>query len=213
MRPTIETLIRWSGLANMSAGLLTAVFWWIHPGLEDPSNALKPLWMGSYMLFVALIILFMWGLTGLYLRQSEPAGLLGLVGYLLGFIASAFFVGAGAFDAFVTPALRTGATAMLEPDGPLMAGALGKYFMVTGLSYATGYVLFGIATLRAGVFPKWMAALMILSVPVLGLSPLMPPLARIVGCAVFGAANIGLGYENWSGGARQRSEAGKGVSR
>jgi hypothetical protein len=68
---------------------------------------------------------------------------------------------------------------------------------VTGFTFLTGYVLLGIATLRAGVYPKWMALCLFLSAPVLGLSPLMPHLARIIGCLVFGIANVGLGWRNW----------------
>lgn len=193
------SLFRLSGLANIVAGILTAVFWLVHPGLDDPQNALLGRWMYVNTSFIVLIVLLMWGLTGLYLRQTENSGLLGFVGYVLGFIGLALFVGLGAFDAYVVPALTSGSTGLLGETGALMQGALGKYAPITGSTFALGYVLFGIAAFRAGVFPRWAAALLALSAPILGMSPLMPATVRLIGCIAYGVANAALGWSNWAG--------------
>ena len=76
----------------------------------------------------------------------------------------------------------------------LSLGLLGALFAGTGLSFAAGYLLLGIAMLRTQVFPKGAAILLMLGAPVLGLSPLMPLWARIVGCIFWGSGNIWLGY-------------------
>ncbi|HEX9941227.1 MAG TPA: hypothetical protein VGG03_04365 [Thermoanaerobaculia bacterium] len=191
-------LFRWSGLANIVAGVLTALFWFVHPGLDDPRNALLGRWMYVNTGFITLIVLLLWGLTGLYLRQVERSGLLGFLGYVLGFIGLALFVGLGTFDAYVVPVLTADASSLLGDTGALMQGALGKYAPITGLTFALGYVLFGIATFRAGVFPRWAAVLLALSAPILGMSPLMPAAVRLVGCIIYGVANIALGYSLWS---------------
>ena len=192
------SLFRWSGLANVVAGALTAVFWFIHPGLDDPGNALLGRWMYANTGFITLIVLLMWGLTGLYLYQVERSGGLGFAGYVLAFVGLALFVGLGAFDAYVVPVLTADATSLLGETGALMRGALGKYAMTTGLTFALGYVLFGIATFRSGVFPRWAAACLALSAPILGMSPLMPATVRLIGCIVYGVANIALGWTLWS---------------
>jgi hypothetical protein len=207
MSPSSTDLIRWSGLANLVAGALTAVFWFAHPGLENPANALLPRWGYVYTGFIALLVLFLWGLTGLYLRQLDRLGALGFAGYVLGFIGNAFFIAAGAFSAYAVPALTRDAAALVADQGPLLAGALGSFFMVTGLAFAVGYVLFGIASARAGVFPAWQAICLAVSAPVLGLSPVMPPLARILGCLLFGVVNMTLGWANWSLAAPARARA------
>jgi hypothetical protein len=191
-------LFRWSGLANIVAGAMTALFWFIHPSLDDPENALLGRWMYADTGFILLIVLLLWGLTGLYLRQAEGSGGLGFAGYVLGFIGLALFVGLGSFNAYVVPVLTADARGLLGDTGALMRGALGKYAMTTGLTFALGYVLFGIATFRAKLFPRWAAALLALSAPILGMSPLMPATVRLVGCIVYGVANIALGYALWS---------------
>ena len=192
------SLFRWSGLANIVAGVITALFWFIHPGLDDPRNALLGRWMYTNTGFIILIVLLMWGLTGLYLRQVERSGGLGFAGYVLGFVGLALFVGLGAFDAYVVPVLTADANSLLGDTGALMRGAFGKYAVTTGMTFALGYVLFGIATFRAGVFPRWAATCLALSAPILGLSPLMPAMVRLLGCIVYGAANVWLGYALWS---------------
>ncbi|HEV7517545.1 MAG TPA: hypothetical protein VGR07_14685, partial [Thermoanaerobaculia bacterium] len=103
------------------------------------------------------------------------------------------------FSAFVVPPLTRTASALVADQGPLLTGGLGKFFMLTGTTFLLGYVLFGIATFRAGVFPRWAAALLAVSAPVLGLSPIMPAPVRLVGCIVFGAMNAVLGWMMWKG--------------
>jgi hypothetical protein len=148
--------------------------------------------------FITLIVLLMWGLTGLYLYQARRSGGLGFAGYALGFIGLALFVGLGSFDAYVVPVLTADANGLLGDTGALMRGALGKYAMTTGLTFALGYILFGIASFRSGLFPRWAAACLALSAPILGMSPLMPATVRLIGCIVYGVANIALGWTLWS---------------
>jgi hypothetical protein len=189
-------LIRWSGFATILAGVLTALFWFLHPGLGDPSAALTARWMWVNLSFVFLLILTLYGVTGLYARQSDRVGTLGFVSYLLSFTSTSLFVGAGIFDAVINPVLRAESPALLNPDGPLLAGPLGIVFMIAGVSFALGFVLFGVTTFRAGIFPVGAAVLLIIGSPILGFSPLMPQIARTLGSVVFGASFIWLGYAN-----------------
>ncbi len=192
------SLIRWCGLANLSAGVLTALFWFLHPGLHSPETALETRWMAANTMFIALLILTLLGLVGLYARQSEKVGGLGFAGFLLSFVSTALFVGAGTFDAYIVPVLTESARELLDPGGPLLGGTLMPVFGVTGVCFALGFVLFGIAIMRAAILPRPPAVLMILSAPILGFSPLMPVIARTVGSVIFGVANIWLGYALWS---------------
>lgn len=193
-----SNLIRWCGLANLLAGVFTALYWFLHPGLDSPEAALGKRWIMANTMFIVLLVLTLLGLVGLYARQSEKTGTLGFVGFLLSFISTALFVGAGTFDAYVVPVLTARARDLLDPAGPLLGGTLMPVFGLTGVCFAVGFVFFGIATFRAALLPRTAALLLIISAPILGFSPLMPLIARTIGSVVFGLANIWLGYALWS---------------
>jgi hypothetical protein len=202
---TNAKLIRLSGIPAMLCGLLTAVFWFLHPMAADPKAAHDAAFWAAMQtttytavngMFVAVLVLCLFGLVGLYARQVERAGVLGLVGFLFGFTGTALFIGAGVFQAFVAPSLAVSEATrpLLEPDGPLFKGPLTPLFAGGGMCFAIGFALFAIATLLAKVLPKRPAILLMLSSPILGLSPMMPYAARAAGSFVFGVAFLWLGW-------------------
>lgn len=193
-----SNLLRFCGLANLLAGLLTALYWFLHPGLANPAAPLGRRWMVVNTMFIILLVLNLLGLVGLYGRQSEKTGVLGFLGFVIAFFSTALFIGAGTFDGYVNPVLTARAVDLLAPKGPLFAGPMAVLFGITGVGFALGFVLFAIAIIRAGVFPRLAAALLLLTAPILGLSPMMPITARIIGSVVFGVANMWLGYTLWS---------------
>jgi hypothetical protein len=67
------------------------------------------------------------------------------------------------------------------------------------VSYLLGGVLFGVATFRAGVLPRWAAGLLVVGtlLPVLGSSLVPHPFDRIFAVPV-GLALAWLGYALWS---------------
>ena len=194
---TGSKLIQWCGLANILAGLGTALYWFLHPGLDA---VVSRRWMMVNAMFVGVLVMTLIGLIGLYGRQSEKAGALGFIGFLLSFVSTSLFVGAGIFDAFINPVLTERAKELVDPKGPLMGGPMGMVFAMTGVCFALGFLLFAIATIRAKVFPVLAAVMLLVGAPVLGLSPLMPVIVRTLACLIFGAANIWLGYVLWSKG-------------
>ena len=90
------------------------------------------------------------GLAGLYLRQAPAAGRLGLVGFLLALLGTAAMAGSDWTGLFVIPQLASALPGWLStpPDG------VGLAILANFVIYALGWLLFGIATLRAGVFPR-----------------------------------------------------------
>ncbi|MDQ3378655.1 MAG: hypothetical protein M3533_17440, partial [Actinomycetota bacterium] len=120
------------------------------------------------ILFVSWLFAVL-GLTGFYARQAERAGILGLIGFVATVFAAAYHFYLLLYEAYATVALaRDPATQALVGEGPLAhgAGALGPL----GFASILAFPLFGVATVRAGVLPRWAGWLQIASVPVFFLS-------------------------------------------
>jgi hypothetical protein len=202
-----KKLIRWAGLAAMSSGILFIVIQAIHP-LDVLSSVTTAQWAIAHYVGIAMAFLGLLGIAGIYARQVEAAGWLGLAGYLL---LSLFFALTLAFqvaEAFISPLLATTAPTFVEgflgiangrPTG-MNLGALPTIYSLTGFAgYVLGGLLFGIATLRAGILPRWAGGLLALATasPPL-LAWLLPhPLDRILAVPM-GLALAWLGYALWS---------------
>jgi len=74
---------------------------------------------------------------------------------LLAFLGTVLLAGAFCCVLFVHPALTAEAPGLLEAE----LGLAG--FILTSPLAAVGWVLFGVATLRAGLYPRWAAILLI----------------------------------------------------
>src|ERR671910_2449161 len=112
-------------------------------------------------------ILLVWGLIGIYTPQSRAAGTFGLWTFVFVFLATALAVGNVWAEVFVYPTLAQIAPDMLSGAGFESEAA----YMSTGLSmsyplFFLGLILFAAATFWAGVYPRWIALLLVVSVPV-----------------------------------------------
>ncbi len=132
---------------------------------------------------LALLAMFalLMALTGLYARQALAAGRIGLIGYLLAAFGTMLFAGDWWYEAFVAPGIAAQAPEILTtaPSGSILIGAA-----ITFGSFAIGWVIFGVSTYRAGVFPRGAAILTVIGgvVGILALSaPFQMPLALAVG--------------------------------
>ena len=206
MKITASNLIRWAGLAAMGAGILFIAIQAIHP-LDILSSVTTARWAIVHYLGVAMCFFGLLGLAGLYARQVEEAGWLGLAGYLLFSLFWALTMAFQFIEAFISPVLATEAPQFVEgflgivtgQASELNLGALPTVYMLTGLLYLLGGLLFGIATFRAGILPRWAGGLLAVGIvlPLLG-SPLVPhPFDRIFAVPV-GLALAWLGYALWS---------------
>lgn len=110
---------------------------------------------GAFLVGGVLILL---GLVSLYARQAEKAGVLGLVGFLWAFVGMALVVGAFWAFVFVVPSAAIEAPAFLNAEST--AGPLDLGFAITFMGFPVGWLIFAIATFRAGVFPRLAAGLL-----------------------------------------------------
>ncbi len=205
MKTTAANLIRWAGVSAMVAGLC-----YIGVGIFHPPNILSsvttPRWIIVHVLAIAMSFFGLLGMAGLYARQAEKSGWLGLVGYLLLSLWFALILGFTFVEVLILPLLATAAPTFVEGwlgmftgvASGMNLGVLPLLWTLTGPIYILGGLLFGIATFRAQILPRWSGILLAVGTtfgPVAALFPLelQPKVAVPVGLAL-----AWLGYALWS---------------
>ena len=206
MKITASSLIRWAGLSAMAAGIIFVIIQPIHPP-DVVASVTTGRWAIVHSLGVAMSLLGLLGIAGLYARQVEEAGWLGLAGYLLFSLFWALTLAFQFFEGFILPLLATEAPKFVHgflglPGGyasEVNLGALPTVYKLTGfVGYVLGGLLFGIATFRAGILPRWAGGLLaIAAVSVVAAALLPHPLDRILAVPM-GLALAWLGYALWS---------------
>lgn len=209
-----SSLIRWAGLAAVAAGIIFAGIQPIHPP-DVLSSVTTPQWVIIQSLKTVMCLLGLLGLAGLYARQVKEAGWLGLAGYLLFSLFFAHTLPLAYTEAFILPLLATEAPTFVEGflgifnGHPVQTnlGALPVLYTLAGSAgYVLGGLLFGVATLRAGILPRWAAGLMAVgALAPFALAQLPHPLDRTFAVPM-GLALAGLGYALWSERREQASE-------
>lgn len=189
--------VRWSGLANVAAGALVALFLLLHPQ-RHRAGALA----GSYELLhltgVLSVMLALLGLVGLYAVHVDHGGYLGFAGFLLAFAGTTLRGAVAFFDGFVVPILDVRAPDLLLNLRSAFPWPAIAVFPLTSASFILGFLLFSTMLWRAAALPRGGAALLLLGAPLLGLGPLSVPLiVPQIGSLLFGAGQIWLGVALW----------------
>lgn len=202
-----NTLFRLAGISAILAGGIFVAIQPIHP-LDTLESVTTTHWVIIQSLKAAMGLFGLFGLTGLYARQAHAAGWLGFAGY---FMFSLFYTLTLPFafvEAFVLPLLVSDAPTFVAGflgifNGNPVETNLGALPLLSALAGFGGYVLggllFGLTTLRAGIFPRWAASLLMLAAiaPPLLAGFLQHPLDRMLAVPM-GIALIWLGYALWS---------------
>lgn len=206
MQITASKLIRWAGLAAVPAGIIFAGIQPIHP--PDTLASVNTIaWAIITPLKTAMCLLFLLGITGLYARQVEKVGWLGLAGFLilsLSWTLQTAFVFA---EAFILPPLATEAPKFV--DGLLGAltsghssqvslGVLPTLYGVVGVTYILGGLVFGIATLRAGILSRRAAGLLAIAAVLTPVAAIVPHQVGRFAAVPTAIALAWLGYSLWS---------------
>lgn len=126
-------------------------------------------------------------LVGLHIRQAPDYGRLGTTGFVVALVGTASY-------------LLATAIYVLAADGSLVVLDILEYVAFLGL--LVGFPLLGVATIRAGVLPRWCGVLLA-ALPIVFI--LLFSLIDYVGAAraLFGPYWLALGYVFWS--ERERS--------
>jgi len=173
------SLIRLSGGALVLAAPILFITAIINPASYNPDAILTEVWVPVHLAVWIGTILTIFGLIGLHLSQAEESGRLGLIAFILLFYGYVVTAAAPAVEALALPALvaaqngvRTVESLLFNPQGPLglLTVVVGISFLLTSL----GYILMGIAIIRAGVFPRPSGVLLIVA-PLTSLAALIIP--------------------------------------
>lgn len=209
-----RNLIRWSGVAAMGAGIIFAGIQPIHPP-DVLASVTTTAWAIIMPLKLAMCLLFLIGIAGLYARQAEEAGWLGLAGFLLLSLSWWLQTGYVFAEAFILPVLAPAAPAFVDSflgivngsPGEMGIGALPAVYAILSILYLLGGLLFGIATFRAGVLPRWPAGLLAVAAALTPLAALLPHAIQRYAAVPMGLALAWLGFALWSERRARAAEA------
>jgi len=182
-----KTLYQLSGFSLVLSGLLLLIGLILNPVDTGVTTVKDPLIMASYVLGFFAVLFTLLGLPGVFLRQAERAGLLGLLGMFFTFFGVAILDGTHSVISFaVLPVLATSsvtAASLGSLDTAIQQGLLGTLVTIGAPMFLLGLLLLllllGIATLRAGIFPRWVGIVLIVVVPLAPLSFVVPILSNV----------------------------------
>lgn len=181
MKLSAATLMRLAGFSAFLAGLGIVVMGLFHPA-NEAVHVTTPAWIIVHIFATSLGFFGVLGLAGLYSRQVEKAGWLGLIGFLI-FSAWMALVGMYSFiEAALLPQLASafppfvnGFMAMFNNvPSPVNLGVLPTIWNISTPMLIAGSLLFAIATFRARVLPRWAAGLMALGTAMIPVSAQLP---------------------------------------
>ena len=159
-------LTRWSGLAAMLAGVAFLLDTWFAFTMQEVA------W--TNVAYLAALLLMLAGLLGLHALQKDHYGRMGRVGFLIVVVASlAQVIGLIVF--------------LLGSEALIFWLSVPGYYVAVPL----GLMLYGVATLRARVLPRWCGIGLII----------IPPITVILGDSgwiLFALLWLALGYVLWS---------------
>jgi len=205
MKITNENLIRLAGLSALIAGICYVLVGIFHPA-NVASSVTTTRWEIVHVLACAMSFFGVLGMAGLYARQAVKTGWLGLVGYILLSLWLVLIMGFSFVEAFILPHVATALPAFVQawmgmfngPAGKFDLGVLPTIWTLTGLVYILGGLLFGIATFRAGILPRWAGALLAISTVLAPIAGLLPNASQPKVAVPMGLALAWLGYALWS---------------
>jgi hypothetical protein len=200
----------WAAIVGGGGLIISLLLDWLVVPYEKTGDAAAYL-TASYLVSSGLrllsTVLLLWALLALYNRQSIAAGTFGLWGFVVAFFGTALFAGSVWAEAFVSPTLARVAPAVFtgqlaQAASLLIAKNLSAYL------FSIGIVLFGLATLKAGVYPRWAAALLIISIPATIFLPNTEgTFSESIGQIMFGSAFMILGWHTLRASTSDRKDS------
>ena len=204
MNITANRLTATAGLCAAAAGAIFIGVQINHPP-ADVAHLVTTEMLVRESAKVLMAVLALIGITGMFLRHHRRFGMLGLAGFSLLTVGYLAIFAVQCIVAYVLPTVALTDPGYVQdvidaavggsPSGDI--GHMQAVLLVSGIGYAFGGLLFGIALFRAGVLARWASVLLAVgTTSALALSVLPESFNRPFAVPV-GVALIGLGVSLW----------------
>ncbi len=205
MKMTDSNLFRLAGLSALLSGICYTLVGIFHPA-NIPASVTTNRWQIVHVIACAMSFFGILGLTGLYVRQAKKTGWLGMAGFILLSLWFVLIMGFSFVEAFVLPHIAASSPGFEQswmgmfnkPAGTFNIGVLPTIWTLMAPLYILGGLLFGIATFRAGILPRWAGALLALSTVLAPVAAALPNASQPKTAIPMGLALAWLGYALWS---------------
>ena len=210
MTITTNRITATAGLCAAAAGAIFIGVQVEHPP-ADVANVVTTEMAVRESAKILMTVLALAGIAGMFLRNHRRFGVLGLAGYLLLSVGFLAMFANQCIVAFVLPTVAHTDPAYVQAyldaaTGQGTSGDIGRVselFVVAGIGYSLGGLLFGIALFRAGVLARWACVLLAYgTTSALALAALPESFSRPFAVPT-GVALIGLGISLWRDQRRQ----------
>ena len=214
-----SSLIRLSGVCAVAGGLIFAGIQPIHPP-DVVSSVGTGVWTTITYLKTAMCLLMLIGLLGIYARQMHKTGWLALIGFVVFSLAWVLTYGDVFAETFILPPLVTAVPTYVDSflgvaagrTSPVNLGMFPTVFALAGGFYMLGGLLFGVATFRARVLPRWASGLLAAAAFLTPAAAALPHQFQRLAAIPVGVALAGLGYALWSERREKTSQVSSTVS-
>ena len=189
----------WAAMVSGLALVVSVVLAWLvvpYERLGQTDAYLTTSYSVSSGLRLLAFVLLVWGLIGIHGSQSRAAGTFGLWTFAFVYLSTVLAAGNVWAEVFVYPTLAQIAPGMVPGGFTTEASS----YMSAGLTlsyplFFLGLILFAAAPFWAGVYPRWIALLLIISVPVtFFLDPTPGTFQESIGPALWGFAFAAYGF-------------------
>lgn len=204
MNITANRITATAGLCAAAAGAIFIGVQVNHPP-ADVANVVTTEMAVRESAKILMTVLALAGIAGMFLRNHRRFGVLGLAGYLLLSVGFLAMFANQCIVAYVLPTVAHTDPAYVQAyldaaTGQGTSGDIGRMnelFLVAGVGYSLGGLLFGIALFRAGVLARWACVLLAYgTTSALALAALPESFSRPFAVPT-GVALIGLGVSLW----------------
>jgi hypothetical protein len=192
-----------TGVANIAYStilLITGILFYIlFPVKEIGSNysilVNSSGWIPINMITMIATALGILGAVGMYMKQVEKSKYLSLIGFIFIIFSLIMKACAISWEFAIWPAIlqNNPANTLLTESLIYNNAYILSFYAVFTLLFMIGYIVFGIGSLKAKVFPKWAAILLIIGAPAYAILLSIPPFG-LPGLALYCVSLFGYGF-------------------
>lgn len=195
----LSKLVNWSGYTSIFGGVLFGVAVVLHPlrdGIDIFNSGVAYGAIHNVGVFGLMLQLF--GLVGLYIREAEAMGKRGLISFIVVFFGQMFYIGLLVVDGLRNPLLARFAPEVVHTAADsdpnqftIVLPALGLFFF--------GYILFGVSLWSTSSLSRLGVLLITIGAPIYIIGGInifiLGPSSPIVSVIeILGAVPLGMGY-------------------